>query len=86
LAAGLFSDVRITASKIVDDEIWLDIYLQERPRLSDVNFFGISKSEKDDITEKVLLLKGSQVTDNQINNAERTIKNLFLAKGFLILR
>ena len=80
---GLFSDVRITASKIVDDDIWLDIYLQERPRLSEANFFGVSKSEKDDITEKVLLLKGSQVTDNQVNNAERTIKNIFLAKGFL---
>jgi outer membrane protein insertion porin family len=80
---GLFSDVRITASKIVDDDIWLEIYLQERPRLSDVNFFGVSKSERDDINEKVLLLKGSQVTDNQVNNAERTIKNIFLAKGFL---
>lgn len=80
---GLFSDVEITASKIVDDKIWLDIYLQERPRLSDVNFSGVSKSEKDDITEKVLLLKGSQITDHQINSAERTIKNIFLEKGFL---
>ncbi len=80
---GLFSDVQVTATKVVNDQIWLDIYLQERPRLSDVNFHGISKSEKDDITEKVLLLKGSQITDNQVNNAERTIKNIFLEKGFL---
>ncbi len=80
---GLFSDVEITATKVVDDQIWLDIYLQERPRLSNVNFFGVSKSEEDDIKEKVLLLKGSQVTDNQVNNAERIIKNIFLAKGFL---
>jgi outer membrane protein insertion porin family len=80
---GLFSDVKITAQKVVNDEIWLDIYLQERPRLSDVNFYGVSKSEQDDITDKVLLLKGSQVTDNQVNNAERTIKNIFLGKGFL---
>src|SRR6056297_2378347 len=80
---GLFSDVKITAQKVEGDNIWLEIYLQERPRLSDVNFYGISKSEQDDITEKVLLLKGSQITDNQVNNAERTIKNIFLAKGFL---
>lgn len=80
---GLFSDVKITATKIVGDNVWLDIYLQERPRLADVNFYGISKSEKDDITKKVLLLKGSQVTDNQVINAERTIKNIFLEKGFL---
>jgi outer membrane protein insertion porin family len=80
---GLFSDVRITYPKVEGDDIWLDIYLQERPRLSAVNFFGATKSEQDDINEKVLLLKGSQITDNQINNAERTIKNIFLAKGFL---
>jgi outer membrane protein insertion porin family len=80
---GLFSDVKVTATKIVKDQIWLDIYLQERPRLADVNFMGVSKSEKEDITAKVLLLKGSQLTDNQVINAERIIKNIFLEKGFL---
>jgi outer membrane protein insertion porin family len=80
---GLFSDVEIKATKIVDDKIWLDIYLQERPRLSNVNFFGISKGEKDDVTEKVLLLRGSQITDHQVNSAERTIKGIFHEKGFL---
>ncbi len=80
---GLFSDVRINATKILGNRVWLEIYLQERPRLSDVAYHGISKSERDDITGKVLLLKGSQVTDNQINNAQRLIKNIFLEKGFL---
>ena len=80
---GLFSDVKITAVKVIDDKIWLDIYLQERPRLADVNFYGISKSEKDDITEKVLLLRGSQITDHQVNSAERTIMGIFHGKGFL---
>ncbi|MCW0484363.1 outer membrane protein assembly factor BamA [Gaoshiqia sediminis] len=79
----MFSDVKIEASKVDGDFIWLNIFLQERPRLADVNFFGVSKSEKDDITEKVLLLRGSQVTDNQLINAERIIKNIFHDKGFL---
>ncbi len=82
-AQGLFSDVKITATKVVNNQIWLDIYLQERPRLADINFNGVTKAEQDDITEEVLLLKGSQITDNQIINAERAIKNIFLAKGFL---
>jgi outer membrane protein insertion porin family len=80
---GLFSDVKITATKISGNNIWLEIYLTERPRLGDVNYSGISKSEKDDIVQKVLLLKGSQVTDNQVNNAQSLIKNIFLEKGFL---
>jgi outer membrane protein insertion porin family len=49
---GLFSDVKVTATKMIRDQIWFDIYLQERPRLADVNFMGVSKSEKEDITEK----------------------------------
>ncbi len=80
---GLFSDIKIAATKVVGNKIWLDFYLQERPRLADVNYLGVSKSERDDITEKVLLLKGSQITDNMVNNAERTIKDIFLEKGFL---
>ena len=80
---GLFSDVKIAATKIFQDKVWLDIYLRERPRLADVNFYGVSKSEKDDITEKVLLLIGSQITDHQVNSTERTIKNIFHGKGFL---
>ena len=79
---GLFSDVRISATKIVDKKIWLDIYLQERPRLSQKNYKGISKSEKEDIEKKVMLLIGGQVTDNLINTAERQILGLFTAKGF----
>ncbi len=31
---GLFSDVKISATKIIGNKIWLEIYLQERPRLS----------------------------------------------------
>ena len=80
---GLFSDVKITATKIVGNKVWLEIYLRERPRLSEVNFMGVSKSERDDIREKVVLLKGMQVADNQINSAKRVIKNLFQEKGFL---
>jgi len=80
---GLFSDVKITADKILGDSIWLMVSLQERPRLAEVNFSGVSKSEKDDINKKVLLLKGSQVTDNQVITAKKAIKTIFLDKGFL---
>ena len=31
---GLFSDVKVSATKIKGDKIWLNIFLQERPRLS----------------------------------------------------
>ena len=79
---GLFSDVRISATKIVGNKIWLDIFLQERPRLSQKNYKGVSKSEKEDIEKKVMLLIGGQVTDNLINTAKRQILGIFQGKGF----
>ncbi|MBN1926651.1 MAG: outer membrane protein assembly factor BamA [Prolixibacteraceae bacterium] len=80
---GLFSDVRINATKLIDNEIYLEIYLRERPRLSRVNYQGVRKSELEDIQERVLLLEGGQIVDAQLVNAERIIKDIFKEKGFL---
>lgn len=79
---GLFSDVKITATKIEDGKIYIDIYLRERPRLTRLEINGVNKSETDDLTEKINLRTGSQVTTDILNNAERIIKEHFIEKGF----
>ena len=80
---GLFSDISITVTKKEGDNIWLDIYLQERPRLSSMNFEGIRKSEETDIIEKLSLPNGSQVTAHLLNKAKRIITEHYVEKGFL---
>jgi len=80
---GLFSDVKITVTGREGENVWLDIYLQERPRLSSLKFEGIKKSEETDLTEKLSLPNGSQVTAHLLNRAERTIKDHYVEKGFL---
>jgi len=79
---GLFSDVRITKKAVSGDSVFLDIYLQERARLSRFEFTGISKSERKDLLDEINLLKGSQVTENIISNSKRIIYNHFVEKGF----
>lgn len=79
---GLFSDVNISASKIEGRLIYLNIYLQERPRLSEMNFIGLKKSEREAVSEKIAMMKGSQVTPYLIARAERFIKSHFVEKGF----
>ncbi len=78
----LFSDVKITLVKTLNNKAFLDIYLQERPRLSKFNFTGVKKSNIDDLREKLKLVKGNQVTQNTINNAIIAIKNYYKEKGF----
>jgi outer membrane protein insertion porin family len=80
---GLFSDIRITITKIEGDKISLDIFLQERPRLSSLKFTGLRSSESTDLLEKISLPNGSQVTAYVLNNAEKIIKDHFIGKGFM---
>ncbi|MGQ1785392.1 MULTISPECIES: BamA/OMP85 family outer membrane protein [unclassified Saccharicrinis] len=79
---GLFSDVKIKASKIESGKIWLEIQLQERPRLSDINYYGLKKSEIETVAEKVAMMKGSQVTPYLITRSEKYITDYFVGKGF----
>ena len=55
---GLFSDVKILATKIEGDQIWLEIQLKQRPRISQVNYHGIKKGEREDLEAKLGLKKG----------------------------
>ncbi|ALO16571.1 Outer membrane protein Omp85 [Salinivirga cyanobacteriivorans] len=80
---GLFSDVEVKATKIIGNKIFLDIYLQERPRLSAFYFKGIRKSQASDIKEKLTLVRGTQVTKSKIQRAVNTISNYFVDKGYL---
>lgn len=80
---GLFSDVRITIAKVSSDTAFIDINLQERPRISSVKFNGLKTSETTDLNKKINLPIGSQVTDFLLNTAEKIIKDHFIEKGFL---
>ena len=79
---GLFSDVKILADKIEGGKIWLEIQLKERPRLSEINFLGLKKSEIETVAEKVAMMKGSQVTPYAIDRAKKYITDYFIEKGY----
>jgi len=80
---GLFEDVRIKVTQIQDNQVFLNIELKERPRLSHFSFEGIKKSDADNIREKIHLVKGDYVTDNLITRTENAIKKYYNDKGFL---
>ena len=79
---GLFSDVQVTADKIEGDRIWLTIHLTMRPRVSDIRYHGVKKSEREDLEARVGLIKGNQITPNLIDRAKTLIKRYFDDKGF----
>ena len=79
---GLFSDVKILQTKIEGDSVWLEIKLTDRPRVADIRYLGMKKSEQEDIEKKIGFVKGNQITPPQIDRAEIIIKKFFEEKGF----
>ncbi len=61
---GMFEDVAINATNIVGGKIFLQIVVQERPRVSKFSFEGIKKSESDDIRNKSNLWRGDIATSH----------------------
>ena len=80
---GLLSDIRIVATRIVENKIFLELRLQERPRLSKFAFEGVTKSEADKLREKIKLVSGKIITENLVQTTENEVKKYFVDKGFL---
>ena len=79
---GLFSSVKIKAKKIEGSKIWLVIELAQRPRISEVRYEGLKKSEREDVEVKAGIRQGSQMTPNLEDHAKTVIKKYFAEKGF----
>ena len=79
---GLFSDVNILATKQTADSVWLQIALKPNYLISNIQFTGVKKSEREDLEAKIGMARGSQLTPNLINRAKKRIKEYFDEKGF----
>ena len=79
---GLFSKVTISADSIVGDTVYLALNLALRPRVSTINYYGIKKSEREDMEAKLGIMKGSQITPNMIDRAKILAKKYFDDKGY----
>ena len=80
---GLFSDVQIEATNIQGNSIFLNLYLEERPRLSKFKFSGIKKADIDNLRDQIKLVRGKIITENLLNNTTNIIRSYFVEKGFL---
>ncbi len=82
---NLFSDIKIIERKRIDNIVFIDIHVQERPRLTRFYFEGSKKSRESDLKKAVeaYLVKGSIVTESDLSKAETAIKKFYKEKGFL---
>ena len=79
---GLYSNVKILATRMVENKVWLEIQLQPRPRITDVVFKGVKKSERNDLEKNLNLRKGSQMSTHISDRIKIYITRFFDEKGF----
>ena len=81
----LFTDVQIIKEKTIGDIVFLEILVEERPRLTRHSYKGAKKSQQDDLNDAVnkFLLKGGIVTENVKVNAREAVEDYYVGKGYL---
>jgi outer membrane protein insertion porin family len=79
---GLYEDVEISATRVQGNLIFLDIRLEDRARLSAFGFKGTTKSEENDLREKLNLSQGNIVNDNLKITSQNIIRKYYIEKGF----
>lgn len=79
---GLFSNVSISVDSLVGEKAYLHIELAQLPRISQINYNGVKKNEREDLETKLGLVKENQLAPNTIDRAKTLAKRYFNDKGF----
>jgi len=80
---NLFESVELYATNIQEDNIFLEIRVQERPRLTRVDINGLSKSQTDEVRKRLNTNAGKIVNDNLLLTTRNTIEKFLREKSFL---
>jgi outer membrane protein insertion porin family len=80
---GLFENVSIGITSIENNTVFLEIEIRERSRLTRYEFSGVRRGDRDNLSERLNLIRGDVVTENLIYRAESAIADYYIEKGFL---
>ena len=75
-------NIRITATKRLGKVVFLDIYLEEMPRLKGFSYKGVKRGDIEEFEKKVSLSQGKVVNDNLKNVVKNIIVDYYVEKGF----
>ena len=79
---GLFSDINFYVNEIKGDSIYLELNINELPKLSDIKINGIKKGKAEDLIKEIDLKKGKIVNENLITTTKNYIENKYKKDGY----
>ena len=78
----LFSEIDFYINKIEGDSIYLELNLNELPKLREVKITGVKKSKKEGLIKDNSLTVGKIVNENLITTTKNYIENKYRKDGF----
>ena len=79
---GLFSEIDFYVNEIKGDSIYLELNINELPKLSEVKITGVKKGKIEDLIKENDLKKGKIVNENLITTTRNYIENKYKKSGF----
>ena len=79
---GLFSDVNFYVNEIKGDSIYLELNINELPKLSDIKIQGVKKGKVEELIKEADLKKGKIVNENLITTTKNYFENKYKKEGF----
>ncbi len=81
---GLFKDISLFVTEETDTSASLLLKIEEFPQCEAVEFSGFKKIKEDELEEEVSLRKGWSISDAQIHENIKILKQLYAEKGYLL--
>ncbi len=79
---GLFDEISFYVNRIENDSIYLDLNVEELPKLNEVKIVGVSKSKMEGLIKDNGLTKTKVVNENLITTTKNYIENKYKKDGF----
>lgn len=79
---GLFSDVNFYVNKIEGDSIFLELNINELPKLGDVKIQGVKKGKAEELIKEADLKKGKIVNENLLTTTKNYFENKYKKDGY----
>lgn len=85
-AQKLFKNVEIKLAGVEDQKIYLNVHVEERPRMSKYSIRGLRKNETNNLRDVLKLKKNQMITEDLVNKTKRDIFAYFHEKGFFSVK
>ena len=77
-----FSNVQIYVTRVEGDKVWVEVNVQERPRLGNFKFVGISKTDAEELTTRASLAKQTIITENTRRSINEIVTKYYTEKAY----